>query len=99
MLFTTLQWSALCSVTLIVGRGGVVAIVVGEEVENPRGAARALEGRFKGMSDLAAVGWSGRPGSNRHGQLGRLCPLRRQEPRPAVRPGHSYPLLTVVYRG
>jgi hypothetical protein len=38
-------------------------------------------------------------GSNQHSQLGRLCPLRHQEPRPAVTPGRRRPLLTVVYRG
>jgi hypothetical protein len=41
---------------------------------------------------------SGRPGSNRHGQLGRLRSLRRQGPLSVVRSGHSTPLLTVVDR-
>jgi hypothetical protein len=38
------------------------------------------------------------PAKSPTAQLGRLCPPRRQGPRPAVRPGHSDPLLTVVYR-
>ena len=52
----------------------------------------------KGKPSTSKNAWSGRPGSNRHGQLGRLRPLRRQRPRSVVRPGHKYPLLTVVDR-
>jgi hypothetical protein len=59
----------------------------------------ARPGSGDSTSDLGLSLWSGRPGSNRHGQLGRLRPLRRQRPRSAVRPSHGYPLLTVVYRG
>ncbi len=36
------------------------------------------------LGELIALGWSGRPGSNRHGQLGRLRSLRRQGPRSAI---------------
>jgi integrase len=52
----------------------------------------------KGKPSTSKNAWSGRPGSNRHGQLGRLRLLRCQRPRSVVSPGHSAPLLTVVDR-
>jgi hypothetical protein len=48
---------------------------------------------------VGGLWWSGRRESNPHGQLGRLRSTRGQGPRPAEGRGHSYRLLTVVYRG
>ncbi|MGB8962185.1 MAG: tyrosine-type recombinase/integrase [Pseudonocardiaceae bacterium] len=57
--------------------------------EGISGFKSRMPGSGEQPSELVLSAWSGRPGSNRHGQLGRLCPLRRQRHQSMVRPGHE----------